>query len=52
MSTEKATEIEIKKARELYQDENLEIDDGALVSRDTENRTGFWVGAWVWVNRE
>jgi hypothetical protein len=44
-----ATEEEIKEARELYQTDDIEIDDGAKASR-TEGE-GLWVAAWVWLER-
>ena len=36
-------------AREIWASENLEIDDGALIS---ESDDGVWVAAWVWVPKE
>lgn len=39
----------IVRAREIWASENLEIDDGALIS---ESDDGVWVAAWVWVPKE
>lgn len=36
----------IREARELYQDDLLQIDDDAKLSETGE---GTWVQAWVWV---
>ena len=36
----------VEKARELYQSDDIEIDDGAKLS---ETDDGAWVQAWVWV---
>jgi len=44
-----ATEEEIKEARELYQTDDIEIDDGAKASR--AEGEGLWVAAWVWLER-
>lgn len=46
MSTEHATRDEIDEARSLYERDDVNIDDDALVSRADE---GVWVQAWVWV---
>jgi hypothetical protein len=47
----RATASQIAAARGFYQDEDLEIDDNALVSEseDEEAKSGCWVSAWVWV---
>ena len=45
-----ATEAEIATARRLWQGDDLEIDDGAAISRDTEEGRGYWVAAWVWID--
>lgn len=42
----RATQDQIDAARELYQDDNLQIDINAKVS---EAYDGYWVQAWVWV---
>lgn len=50
--TEQATPEEIQRARELYafgSDDNIEIDDNALVSRGDD---GCFVQAWVWLKDE
>lgn len=47
----KATAEEIEAARQAHQCADLEIDDDALVSPDDEKNTGYWVSAWVWVNK-
>ncbi len=52
ISHETATEKEITEARRIWQDDDLEIDEGAAVSRDTETNTGYWVAAWVWIDNE
>jgi hypothetical protein len=44
-----ATDAEIERARELYQDHAIEIDDGAKASRADE---GVWIAAWVWLQNE
>lgn len=44
-----ATAAEIQTARDLYQTDDVEIDDNAAVSRTDE---GMWVAAWVWINNE
>lgn len=44
--TEPADPAEIEAARDGYQDDDLEIDDDALVSHADE---GYWVSAWVWI---
>lgn len=44
-----ATEAEIAAARSDYECEDVEIDNGALVSRREEDGTGAWVQAWVWI---
>ncbi len=49
---EQATEDEIKRARSEWQNDDLEIDDDARVSRDTETNSGHWVAAWVWMDRD
>jgi hypothetical protein len=41
-----ATPTEIAKAREFYQNDDIEIDDNATVSRTDGGR---WVSAWVWI---
>jgi hypothetical protein len=49
---ERATPAEIEAARDNYaigSDDNIEIDDGALVSRGDE---GCFVQAWVWLKYE
>jgi hypothetical protein len=43
----KATLEQIKAARDLYQDDDCEIDDDALQS--PVDGEGVWVSAWVWV---
>ena len=48
---EYATSEEVELAKKMYQSDDLEIDDQAFVSRDTEENTGYWVAAWVWVER-
>jgi hypothetical protein len=43
----------VAKARELYQqDGEIEVDDGAVVSRndDRDSSHGAYVQAWVWVD--
>lgn len=50
MEKEYATEAEIKRARDQWASDELEIDDGARASRDTESNTGYWVAAWVWID--
>ena len=47
--SETARPGEIGKARALYQEDDIEIDDDALVSRAED---GFWVQAWVWVGND
>lgn len=43
----------IARARELYQDDDCEIDDNALLSRPEKNDDeGAWVAAWVFVRDE
>ena len=42
-----ATDEQIKAAKDLYQDDECEIDEGALTS---EADTGVWVAAWVWLS--
>jgi hypothetical protein len=42
----RATPDQIDEAREMYSDDDIEIDDDALVS---EGDGGAWVQAWVWV---
>lgn len=49
---ETATDEEITKARGIWQTDELEIDDGAHVSRDDEGNTGYWVAAWVWIDHQ
>lgn len=44
---EPATKEQIELARLLYQDDDIEIDDPTVVSRNEE---GVWVQAWVWVS--
>lgn len=43
-----ATPRQIERAREEYQTDDIEIDDGALAS---PNEDGTWVAAWVHVPR-
>lgn len=45
----KATDDEIRQARELYGSDEIEIDDNAAASRADE---GIWVAAWVWLSAE
>lgn len=40
---------EIERARDLYQDDELQIDDNAMVSPAGD---GIWVQAWVWLPHE
>ena len=40
-------DLYVSKARELYADDDLEIDDNPNISV-AEN--GMWVAAWVWVS--
>lgn len=47
--TEPADAAEIEAARDAYQDDDLEIDDDALVSHADE---GYWVSAWVWIDND
>lgn len=44
-----ASEKLITRARELYQDDDCEIDDVADISEAKEDG-GTWVQAWVWVS--
>lgn len=39
----------IARAREVYQDDNCEIDDVARLSKVNSGDQGAWVQAWVWV---
>lgn len=39
----------IDRARELYANDDLEIDDDAVISASDD---GCWVQAWVWVPTE
>jgi hypothetical protein len=39
----------IEAARNIYQNDDIEIDDDAKLS---ETDDGAWVSAWVWVNDE
>jgi hypothetical protein len=39
----------ITAARDLYQNDDIEVDDDAKLS---ENEHGAWVQAWVYVNEE
>ena len=48
---EYATESELARARAIWQGDDVEIDDGARVSRDTETNTGYWTQAWVWTDK-
>jgi len=45
---DRAAPDEIAQARDIYADDNLEIDDDARVSRPGADN-GVWVAAWVWV---
>lgn len=48
---QQATPDEVVTARKLYAnhpDDNIEVDDDALVSRAPDG-SGYWVEAWVWV---
>lgn len=40
----------IQTARDMYQNDDVEIDDNAKLSRNDED--GSWVAAWVWVRYE
>lgn len=50
-------ELVVKEAKQLYADDDLEIDDDAKVSRmadedhpdQVDGEIGAWVAAWVWV---
>jgi len=45
-----ATDAEIRAlARKLWRENDIEIDDNAIVSRNDEDR-GAYVAAWLWVN--
>ena len=45
-----ATEAEIKRARELYETDDIQIDENATTSRAYGNPDGgLWVAAWVWL---
>lgn len=44
-----ATEEEIQAARDEYQNDDVEIDEGALASHADG---GVWVAAWVWLGDE
>lgn len=39
----------VRRARDIWASDDLEIDDHALVSECDE---GVWVAAWVWVPKE
>jgi hypothetical protein len=43
--TEDSTK-DVERARELYANDELEIDDNAIISQADD---GCWVAAWVWV---
>jgi hypothetical protein len=43
---DKASKLELDVARGQYQNDDCEIDDNALTSK---NDDGVWVAAWVWV---
>lgn len=45
---ERATPQEVKVARELYADDDINIDDDAAVSRTDD---GAWVQAWVFISK-
>lgn len=49
MNGEYATDEEIDAARREYADDDIQIDDKALVARTDD---GAWVQAWVWVSTE
>jgi hypothetical protein len=46
-----ATDREIEIARSIYENDDIEIDNGAAVSRSPEDE-GVWVAAWVWVSNQ
>ena len=53
MMREQATKEEIKRARSEWQNDDLEIDDDARVSRvGLSDDVGHWVAAWVWMERD
>lgn len=43
-----ATPQEIEKAKDLYQTDEIEIDDFDVMTSPSDN--GIWVSAWVWVS--
>ena len=46
-----ATDRENEIARSFYENDDIEIDDVAAVSRCPED-DGVWVAAWVWVSNQ
>jgi hypothetical protein len=49
MERKAATPLEIQVARQLFQTDDVEIDDDAAVSISPD---GTWVSAWVWIGTE
>ena len=45
-----ATQEQIQIARDIYQNEDCEIDDDAVISDAMPE--GVWVQAWVWISSE
>ena len=50
--TFKATPREIEVARNLYQTDEIEIDDEGVMTSPCKEDRGRWVSAWVWVSDE
>lgn len=40
---------EVEKARDLYETNDIQIDENAMISLATD---GIWVQAWVWLSNE
>ena len=41
-----------QRARNIWCDDDLEIDDAARVVEEEDGGAGYWVQAWVWVEGE
>ena len=47
---EQATPEEIEAARDIWQCDDIQIDDDACTSKSQDSPSGYFVQAWVWID--
>jgi hypothetical protein len=48
----RATHMEKDRARDLYDSDEINVDDDAIASRPVGEEGGFWVQGWLWCSDE